>query len=188
MTQGRILDPCLGPYICICINTKKKNFLFNQWCLFIKWKVEALTTLFMQNYLFNFVMQGDLWMICNVPFWQKTNSFLQLNCRYSKANNFSQVVPWPVQDYRRTYSHFPSGPMHGLWHPKKGWKSKFGTTKYRTAGISKIRNFEYWNNESRIIRFFIFFQIAGFWKVVIVRNWTISEIWCFLKLKDLRNS
>ena len=40
----------------------------------------------------------------------KKNFFLQLNCRYSKAKNFSQVVPWPAQDYRRTYSHFPSGP------------------------------------------------------------------------------
>ena len=37
---------------------------------------------------------------------KKTNSFLQLNCRYSTANNFSQVVPWPIQDYRRTYSHW----------------------------------------------------------------------------------
>ena len=27
-------------------------FPFNQWCLFIKWKVEARTTLFMQSYLF----------------------------------------------------------------------------------------------------------------------------------------
>ena len=36
-----------------------------------------------------------------------------------------------------------------------GWGSKFGTTKYRTADILKIRNFEYWNNESRVIRFFI---------------------------------
>ena len=25
-------------------------------------------------------------------------------------------MPWPVQDYRRTDSHFPSGPRHGLWH------------------------------------------------------------------------
>ena len=39
---------------------------------------------------------------------------------------------------------------------KCGWGSKFGTTKYRTADISKIRNFEYWNNESRVIRFFYF--------------------------------
>ena len=32
-------------------------------------------------------------MICTYLFWKKkTNSFLQLNCRYSKANNFSQVV------------------------------------------------------------------------------------------------
>ena len=23
-------------------------------------------------------------------------------------------MPWPVQDYRRTYSHFPSGPRHEL--------------------------------------------------------------------------
>ena len=37
-----------------------------------------------------------------------------------------------------------------------GWRSKFGTTKWRTADISKIRNFEYWNNESRVIRFFYF--------------------------------
>ena len=71
----------------------------------------------MQNYLFNFVIQGNFWMICTFLFWQKkTNSFLKLNCRYSKANNFSQVVPWPIKDYRRTYSHFPSGPRHGLWH------------------------------------------------------------------------
>ena len=32
-----------------------------------------------------------------------------------------------------------------------GWGSKFGT-----ADISKIRNFEYWNNESRVIRFFCY--------------------------------
>ena len=50
---------------------------------------------------------------------KKTNSFLRLNCRYSKANNFSQVVPWPVQDNRNTYLHFPSGPRHGLWHSYK---------------------------------------------------------------------
>ena len=37
-----------------------------------------------------------------------------------------------------------------------GWGSKFGTTKCRTADISKIRNIEYWNNESRVIWFFIF--------------------------------
>ena len=37
-----------------------------------------------------------------------------------------------------------------------GWGSKFGTTKCRKADISKIRNFEYWNNESRVIRFFYF--------------------------------
>ena len=98
----------------------KDFFSFNQWCLFIKWEVEARTTLFMQNYLFNIVMQGNLWMICTFLFWQKkTNSFLQLNCRYSKANNFSQVVPWPIQDYRRMYSHFLSGPRHGLWHSYK---------------------------------------------------------------------
>ena len=36
------------------------------------------------------------------------------------------------------------------------WGSKFETTKCRTADISKIRNFEYWNNESRVIRFFYF--------------------------------
>ena len=33
----------------------------------------------------------------------KKQTPLQLNCRYSKANNFSQVVPWPVEDYHRTY-------------------------------------------------------------------------------------
>ena len=65
-----------------------------------------------QNYLFNFVMQVNLWMICTFLLRQKTNSFLQLNCRYSKANNFSQVVPWPVQDYRRTYSHYVSGVLN----------------------------------------------------------------------------
>ena len=31
---------------------------------------------------------------------KKTNFFLQLNCRYSKANKYSQVVQWPAQDYR----------------------------------------------------------------------------------------
>ena len=43
-------------------------------------------------------------------------------------------------------------------HSDFGWRSKFGTTKCRTADISKIRNFEYWNNASRNIRFF-YFQI-----------------------------
>ena len=28
-----------------------------------------------------------------------------------------------------------------------GWRSKFGTTKYRTTGISKFRNCEYYNKE-----------------------------------------
>ena len=70
----------------------------------------------MQNYLFNFVIQGNLWMICTFLFDKKRNSFLQLNCIYSKVNNFSQVVPWPVQDYCKTYLHFPSGPRHGLSH------------------------------------------------------------------------
>ena len=41
---------------------------------------------------------------------------------------------------------------------KTGWGSKFVTTKWRTAIISTIRNFEYWNNESRVTRFF-YFQI-----------------------------
>ena len=49
----------------------------------------------------------------------KKNSFIQLNCRCSKANNSSQVVLWLVQDYRRTYSHFLSGPRHGLWYASK---------------------------------------------------------------------
>ena len=39
-----------------------------------------------------------------------------------------------------------------------GWGSKFGTTKCRTADISRIWNFEYRNNESRVIWFF-YFQI-----------------------------
>ena len=43
----------------------------------------------MQNYLFNFVIQDNFWMICTFLFCQKKNSFLQLNSRYSKANNFS---------------------------------------------------------------------------------------------------
>ena len=38
---------------------------------FIKWKIEARTTLFMQNYLFNFVLQGNPWMIFTILFWQK---------------------------------------------------------------------------------------------------------------------
>ena len=40
--------------------------------------------------------------------------------------------------------------------PELGWGSKFGTTKCRTANISKIRNFEYWNNERSVIVFFNF--------------------------------
>ena len=68
----------------------------------------------MQNHLFHFVREGnfldDLYFFIMI----KKNSFLQLNCRHSRANNFSQVVAWPVQDYRRMYSHFPSGPRHGL--------------------------------------------------------------------------
>ena len=51
------------------------------------------------------------------PFYRDCRYFL--NCRYSKANNFSQVVLWPVQDYHRTYSHFSSGPRHGLSHSYK---------------------------------------------------------------------
>ena len=48
----------------------------------------------MQNYLFKFVFLYFFILT-------KKHSFLQLNCRYSKANNFFQVVPWPVEDYRR---------------------------------------------------------------------------------------
>ena len=70
----------------------------------------------MQNYLFNFVIRVNLGWFVLFYFDKKTNSFLQLNYRYSKANNFSQAVPWPVQDYRKTYSHLPSGPRHELWH------------------------------------------------------------------------
>ena len=33
----------------------------------------------------------------------------------------------------------------------------------------------------------IVLQIVVFWKFAIVRNWTILEIWCFLKLKNLGN-
>ena len=62
----------------------------------------------MENYLFNFVRKVIFGQFILFYFdKKKTNSFLQLNCKYSKANNFSQVVPWPVQDYRRTDSHFP---------------------------------------------------------------------------------
>ena len=73
LAQGRVFDPCFGPYICIpIINTKLKIFSpFNKLCLFIKWKVEARTKLFMQNYLFNFVIQGNLSMICTLLFLQK---------------------------------------------------------------------------------------------------------------------
>ena len=28
-------------------------------------------------------------------------------------------MSWPVQDYRKTNSHFQSGPRHGLWHSYK---------------------------------------------------------------------
>ena len=51
--------------------------------------------------------------------------------------------------------------IQGIMHDSNrrwGWGSKFVTTKWRTADISKIRNFEYWNNESRVTRFF-YFQI-----------------------------
>ena len=34
----------------------------------------------------------------------------------------------------------------------------------------------------------ILFPIEVFWKFVIVRNWTILEIWCVLKLRNLENS
>ena len=72
LAQGRVLELCLGPYICISINTTPEIFFsFNQCCLFIKRKVEARTTLFMQKYLFNFEIQGNLWMICNFWFWQE---------------------------------------------------------------------------------------------------------------------
>ena len=45
------------------------------------------------------------------------------------------------------------------WHyyAINGWGSKFGTTKCRTADISKIRNFEYWNNKSYSI--FLFWNL-----------------------------
>ena len=40
--------------------------------LFIKWKVEARTTLFIQNYLFHIVVKSNLWTICTFSFRQKT--------------------------------------------------------------------------------------------------------------------
>ena len=33
----------------------------------------------------------------------------------------------------------------------------------------------------------LLFEIAVFWKFVVVRNWTILKIWCFLKLKNFGN-
>ena len=66
----------------------------------------------MQNYLFNFVIQGNLWMICTFHFDNKTNSFLQLHGRYCKAKIFSQVVPRPVEEN-------PGKMVPEKWSPEK---------------------------------------------------------------------
>ena len=74
LAQSRVLDLCLGPYICISVNTEWNIFYF----LFIKLfqgKVGARTTLFMQNYLFNIVKQRNLWKICTFLFRLRNSRF-----------------------------------------------------------------------------------------------------------------
>ena len=54
---------------------------------------------------------------------------------------------------------------------------KFETTKFRTADISKIRNLEYSNNESRVIWFFLFSNLfLIFTSVWVVRTLKILII------------
>ena len=50
----------------------KRFFYFNECCLLIKWKIGVRTTLFMQNYLFNILVQSNLRTICTFSFRQKT--------------------------------------------------------------------------------------------------------------------
>ena len=59
-----------------------------------------------------------------------------------------------------------------------GGGSKFGTTKCKTADISKIQNFEYWNNESWVSRFFLFFYFISYIYVCLNCSNT-SNIWLF---------
>ena len=54
-------------------------------------------------------------------------------------------------------------------YSSRGWRSKFGTTKCKTANISEFRNFEYKNYKCRIIRFFhfqIYFLFLRFLKLL----------------------
>ena len=84
---------------------------------------------------------------------------------------------------------------------KRGWGSKFRATKSRTADISKIRNFEYWNNETRVIRFFYFRDYSSFlWLFKLfehskyifiiydqIRNFWILIVLQIVKLKKFAN-
>ena len=70
--KAESLTPALGHTFASLYTLNKRFFSpFNQWCLFMKLKAEARTTLIMQNYLFNFVRQGNLPMIGTFLFWQK---------------------------------------------------------------------------------------------------------------------
>ena len=95
------------------------------------------------------------------------------------------------------------GKMTFVWTTirENGWGSKFGMTKCRTADISKIRNFEYWNNETRVIRFFYvriyslflwlfkFFEHLKYMFIIYHRIWNfwILIVLQIVKLKKFAN-
>ena len=76
-----------------------------------------------------------------------------------------------------------------------GWGSKFGTTKCITADISKIRNFEYWNNETWVIRFFYFqinslflwlFKLFEHSKYIFIIYHRIRNFWILIVLQIVK--
>ena len=60
--------------------------------MFIKWKVEAQRTLFIQNYLFNIVIQGNLWMIRTFLYWQQNKLLLiTLKLNFHCKNTYKKI-------------------------------------------------------------------------------------------------
>ena len=65
----------------------------------------------MQNYLFNYVIQGNLSMTCTFLFWQKNKLHFTIKyCRYSKANNFSPSCAMACSRLSQNVSTFSEWP------------------------------------------------------------------------------
>ena len=78
-----------------------------------------------------------------------------------------------LQKHRFLFHEFFTVPIN------RGWGSTFGTTECRTADISEFWNFEYKNNESRIIRFcyfwidFLFIRFFSILRTLKIHIWYI---------------